>query len=356
MTEETFSSSKILKTKCGECSSICAIPPVSKEAGYFYCGRCRPKAAPNSSFEEAAERVLFPCIFKCEDSLAWGQVFKHEVFCKKRTVVCPFGNCTTTMSLQGLNEHMKTYHKSFYQESPKQHQLSGTLDLIVRLNCIAFDKFVFLFFIRLERKADILYFDYNVFLVSPQDYDQKLLNTLQIRLEIEVPNFDLTITKLIHGRNINLYRDRFHCVNCLYQKCDKKLHENKCNWITNQIPVNVRRNLETDIFYTITVYETETPAGNAPEYLECPVCINYMTDQIYLCQNGHSVCGTCNEKNGNKICPICRNLMRSSRNFALENLVRHMNIPCRKKFRGCTFIGPISAVTVHEKTCKYNMM
>ncbi|CAH1971509.1 unnamed protein product [Acanthoscelides obtectus] len=354
MTEETFSSSKILKTKCGECSSICAIPPVSEEAGYFYCGRCRPKATPNRSFEEAAEKVLFPCPFECEDSLAWGQVLEHEVLCKKRTVVCPFGNCTTTMSLQGLNEHMKTYHKSFYQESPKQHQLSiGTLDLIVRLNCIAFDKFVFLFFIRLERKADILYFDYNVFLVSPQGYDQKELNTLQLRMEIEVPNFDLNITKLIHGRNINVYRDRFHCVNCLYQKCDKKLHENKCNWITNQIPVNVKEHLETDIFYTIIVYKNETPAGNSPEYLECPNCKNYMTEEIYLCGNGHSICGTC--AHGNR-CTVCSSNMQSSRNFALENLVKHMNVPCRKKCSGCTFIGLVTAVKVHENSCKYNMI
>ncbi|VEN41103.1 unnamed protein product [Callosobruchus maculatus] len=354
MTEINFSSSKLLKTKCGQCQLVCCVAPVSEESGSFYCGRCRPKGTPNRCFEEAAEKVVFPCIFGCEDQLIWGQALQHEVYCRNRTVVCPYVNCTSTSTLKDLHGHIKAYHQAFYQEAPKMRQVKlGTLELMVRLNCISFDKFVFLFFVKLERKTDIINFNYNVCLVWPQNYEQTELDNIQLRLEIEIPKSDLNVTKLIQSKNIVNYYDRSHCVNCLYQSCDKILHENKCNWIIQSIPLNMKDSLERDLFYTVTVYRKETVSGKAPDNLECPVCLDYMTDEIFFCGNGHSLCGLCNKKQSGRLCPVCRGNMLDSRNFAMENLVKQMNISCRKKFTGCTFVGLVAAVKTHEKSCKY---
>nr|CAI5853827.1 unnamed protein product [Callosobruchus analis] len=282
--------------------------------GLFYCGCCRPKGPSNHAFEEAAEKVLFPCRFGCEDQLVWGQALQHEVYCKNRTVVCPYVNCTTTSTLQDLHGHIKACHQAFYQEVPKMHQVKiGTLELMVRLNCISFEKFVFLFFVKFERKADIINFNYYVCLVWPQDYEQKELDNLQLRVEIECPKSDLNVTKLIHSKKIIALCQLF------YQSCDKTLHENRCNCILDNVPLNVKDNFERDIFYNITVYKKETVSGKIPDNLECPVCMDYMTERIYFCENGHSLCGQCNQKQSNRTCPVCRGDMLHSRNFGMEN-------------------------------------
>ena len=55
--------------------------------------------------------------------------------------------------------------------------------------------------------------------------------------------------------------------------------------------------------------------------LECPVCLDEMMPprQIWMCQNGHSVCGECRPK-VTKGCPSCKKSL-SIRNIALEKIV-----------------------------------
>ncbi|VEN53855.1 unnamed protein product [Callosobruchus maculatus] len=352
--EKKISSSQVLETKCEGCDSVCSVAPVSEDEGGYYCGRCRPEEPPDPWFEEAAKKVLFPCKFGCADMLAWGQAEVHEVYCKNRAVVCPYANCTDECTFSALHAHMKAIHGEFYQKEPKKNQVNlGALNLIVRLNCIAFDKFVLLFFVKLEHKSDTLNFNYSVLLVWPQDYEETELDNIQLRLEIEVPRLNLNVTKLIHSKEIVNYHDRLHCVNCLYQTCDKSSHTNKCDWVNHKIPLNVGHAKERNLFYTVTVYKTEGVSRKAPDNVECPVCMDYMTGTIYLCENGHSLCGECKEKQTLENCPLCRGKLLNIRNFAMESLLTQMTISCRRKFSGCTFVGLVGAVKTHEVSCKY---
>ncbi|VEN61126.1 unnamed protein product, partial [Callosobruchus maculatus] len=136
MAEKHFSSSQVLQTKCGKCRLVCSVPPVSEESGSFYCGRCRPKETPNRSFEEAANKIMFPCAFGCGANLGYGIALEHEVaYCRYRTVVCPFVNCTSTSILQDLHKHIKAYHVAYEQKTPEMYYSVNTSPLII-LNCI----------------------------------------------------------------------------------------------------------------------------------------------------------------------------------------------------------------------------
>lgn len=59
------------------------------------------------------------------------------------------------------------------------------------------------------------------------------------------------------------------------------------------------------------------------KHLECPVCFELM-DRVVQCKMGHSVCFNCSRHL--RECPICRGVYTGTRNFALEDVVRHFRI------------------------------
>ncbi|KAL1502092.1 hypothetical protein ABEB36_007289 [Hypothenemus hampei] len=59
------------------------------------------------------------------------------------------------------------------------------------------------------------------------------------------------------------------------------------------------------------------------EYLECPICYDFMSGQIMICVKGHSICHECyrrmNEE-GRFLCPTCHNGILGNRNITLEKV------------------------------------
>ena len=55
--------------------------------------------------------------------------------------------------------------------------------------------------------------------------------------------------------------------------------------------------------------------------LECPVCLEEMAppEQIWMCFNGHSVCGDCRGRLEFENCPSCQTPV-DRRNIALEKM------------------------------------
>ena len=55
--------------------------------------------------------------------------------------------------------------------------------------------------------------------------------------------------------------------------------------------------------------------------MECPVCLDEMAPprQIWMCFNGHSVCGKCRGELKNCLCPSCKTPV-DRRNIALEKM------------------------------------
>ena len=69
------------------------------------------------------------------------------------------------------------------------------------------------------------------------------------------------------------------------------------------------------------------------EELECPVCTEYMASSIKMCENGHNICGSCEERLSD--CPTCRGKFISVRNITLEKLAATAVYPCKNKGAGC---------------------
>ncbi|VVD01425.1 unnamed protein product [Leptidea sinapis] len=58
---------------------------------------------------------------------------------------------------------------------------------------------------------------------------------------------------------------------------------------------------------------------NLDDLLQCPVCYEIPTGQIFQCNEGHHVCGRC--KMRLDVCPVCRAFFFGTRNYAMEELI-----------------------------------
>lgn len=113
--------------------------------------------------------------------------------------------------------------------------------------------------------------------------------------------------------------------------------------------------------YSIEVYDTsEAPKrsddnsranDDLAKTLECPICNEYMSGQIYNCSRGHSLCADC-KKMLNK-CPFCNANLTSSRNYVLEEIAEKTKLRCRNTSAGCTFVGEARIMKVHEENCHF---
>ncbi|CAK1548579.1 unnamed protein product [Leptosia nina] len=62
---------------------------------------------------------------------------------------------------------------------------------------------------------------------------------------------------------------------------------------------------------------------NLDDLLQCPVCYEIPTAQIFQCNEGHHVCGRC--KMRLDVCPVCRAFFFGTRNYAMEELIANFN-------------------------------
>lgn len=58
------------------------------------------------------------------------------------------------------------------------------------------------------------------------------------------------------------------------------------------------------------------------DLLQCPVCYEIPSGQIFQCNEGHHVCGRC--KMRLDVCPVCRALFFGTRNYAMEELIANV--------------------------------
>ncbi|GJQ69218.1 hypothetical protein Trydic_g6367 [Trypoxylus dichotomus] len=85
--------------------------------------------------------------------------------------------------------------------------------------------------------------------------------------------------------------------------------------------------------------------------IECPICTEYMSNPIYQCNAGHSVCSNC--KNKVSVCPTCRVDIGSTRNYALESVAVFFKYPCPFSKNGCQVGLSLQEVDQHKIVCVY---
>lgn len=87
--------------------------------------------------------------------------------------------------------------------------------------------------------------------------------------------------------------------------------------------------------------------------LECPVCLEYMVEEIALCKGGHSVCKKCKDELPNTNCPLCKQIFVSDRNYTLEKLASTYTYNCRNN--GCEEKLEAIDINKHEKNCEHSL-
>ncbi|XP_048006252.1 uncharacterized protein LOC125241698 [Leguminivora glycinivorella] len=71
--------------------------------------------------------------------------------------------------------------------------------------------------------------------------------------------------------------------------------------------------------------KTDVKAEALPDLddlLQCPVCYEIPSGQIFQCNEGHHVCGRCKARLSQ--CPVCRALFFGTRNYAMEELIANV--------------------------------
>lgn len=81
------------------------------------------------------------------------------------------------------------------------------------------------------------------------------------------------------------------------------------------------------------------------------MCLEYMTSQIMMCENGHSVCSSC--ISSVSACPTCRRTLINMRNFTLEKVAAAAIYPCINREAGCKEILTAGTRNDHQKVCLY---
>ncbi|KAF9795120.1 hypothetical protein SFRURICE_004492 [Spodoptera frugiperda] len=74
------------------------------------------------------------------------------------------------------------------------------------------------------------------------------------------------------------------------------------------------------------------------DLLQCPVCYEIPSGQIFQCNEGHHVCGRC--KMRLDVCPVCRALFFGTRNYAMEELIANV-----RKLRAFKLGGKVTTDT-----------
>ena len=85
--------------------------------------------------------------------------------------------------------------------------------------------------------------------------------------------------------------------------------------------------------------------------LECPVCLDYMTSQIKMCENGHNMCEGCKVRLS--YCPSCRGMFVNVRNIALEKLAAIAIYPCKNRAAGCGETFTVNDKGSHLTDCLF---
>ena len=84
--------------------------------------------------------------------------------------------------------------------------------------------------------------------------------------------------------------------------------------------------------------------------LECPVCLNILTDPHLVSCCGHNFCGSCIErvKAGDRACPMCKE--KNYQSFADKKCLRIINglqVYCLNRKEGCQWKGELKFLSTH---------
>lgn len=310
--------------RCYKCQCYLSVGPVSLDKEGYICGRCpNERGCVIAIYDVVAKNFLFPCKYEsmgCKERFGYGNMEKHERMCDKQPFACPIiGQCTWQGSNKNMVQHLNEKHPDNLLNS--------------RIFEVKLDE-------RFE-KSFVLPHNGMLYLIDlTYRHEQSLSFTLmQIGLQegpkqytLKLFSKDLSKELLLKSLDVCFY---------VFQRNPSIVKKEEIEYSIlksfglNNISLEVCLDMGTD--------------ERILKVLECPVCIEYMSPPIYICQNGHSFCESC--KNKISVCSFCKSKMGNSRNYSLEHLSGLVYPPCKNHKLGCTFRSLLSEVKQHEVGC-----
>uniref|UniRef100_A0A6P7HC38 Uncharacterized protein LOC114346804 n=1 Tax=Diabrotica virgifera virgifera TaxID=50390 RepID=A0A6P7HC38_DIAVI len=378
MNQDSTNNESLVETlkslKCTYCGNILSIGPImilSISRHEYQCGRCKEitrKGPPVRAllYESVAKHLLFPCIYpNCHEKLSWAFVKIHEENCPHKTICCPISQCFEKLEENDIIAHMKQKHPAdiCFDNIIFKFTIDDDCSFIAVINSLIF----------------LIYFRNSELFVSLISKSNKSF-TYTAKLRNMKENTPYIYFK---GSVIDRFDENRFCSNCREYKLsiEKKIRARRyfiedkveekivSNETVQQVaaaevkkillPIYNKLNSADCIQLVIEIQDREeelllAESKNANsdtirKILECVVCMEDMVSYIYMCKGGHDVCANCIKTLQG--CPFCRKPIENQRNFALEYIAENFIISCKYNTNGCTFLGNLKSLAVHENKC-----
>lgn len=88
------------------------------------------------------------------------------------------------------------------------------------------------------------------------------------------------------------------------------------------------------------------------ELLQCPVCLDVLSDPVLVCTGEHHLCRKCADGLRTNKCPVCRKKVKKSNPQRLvKNSLAKLRVHCPNKERGCDAVLFHPDMTAHLAVC-----
>lgn len=355
---------QLLETlKCGNCLLYLSIPPIMyTQDNKLWCGRCIHKIPKESqtqratAYENVAQLLLFPCSYVpvgCErKAMKWKSMNQHELSCKFRIYKCPSvpsGSCEWQGRVDSLFQHFRSSHQNLMLDFCQLNLY--LLENVEKVFMIVLQEKIF--FLKIVTNVQLKKIWYDVFYVMQGENCENVV----YRFELKDPECENSIvyykrTKPLGGvfSERDMLEIHMHLVMCKLNRFNVTC---KIAFLCKQDATS--GTLEEAKIVTEEPSETSVLDNEISSDFKCPVCDEYMSEPIFICKNGHSICEDCKAKS--VVCSTCQASLEGGRNFTLEKMANFIICPCKYENFGCKFFGKPKAISAHHKVCnfkKYN--
>ncbi|KAJ3654572.1 hypothetical protein Zmor_013750 [Zophobas morio] len=308
------------------------------------CGRCSQNLTDNETYvrdtlyEAVAQFLKFPCMYHsegCIESLIPADVPNHEQICPYRIISCPQA-CIWQGTVHEFGTHIEEIHPNILLRE-------GEFEMYI-VNSYETHNFLMLEdeIFNLKRK-----FDATEKTLTCSVFCYKILDTVtKYYYEITVFNGNKSLSVKFPPRRTENFQEG--------------------NTIVIDVE-DVRRQLDDPSIiigsiriFTINEQKEERPAPLTPrtelelkflDRLTCLVCFEYMFPPIFQCGGGHSICSNC--KNRISECPLCKQEIRDTHNFPLEEMAQLLHYRCKFEDFGCNFRAKPEEMKQHQRFCLF---
>ncbi|XP_072395360.1 uncharacterized protein [Diabrotica undecimpunctata] len=323
---------------CAQCQRVLSRFPVYCYPKGASCGRCKcpEKGIRNEAYEAVAQNIKFPCCnneYGCLENLFPKDMERHEDSCSFRKYQCPIitnTTCDWKGSVNDLLDHFSQKHKMFIlSEHPFEVDFVNSHDenyllpygeelyLVNRLS----DSWRQTFFCTVSYIGNDLDEDVSYKLIL-ENGNRSCAHEIQKKINVTTPLEKTDLMNILNDPTSIVVRIE------IFKEDDKKIEFSDTDDEESSNNMN----------------------DNLLKIVECPICFEYMAPPIHQCITGHSICPKCKEIV--KECPTCKQGFGNTQNYALVEIMQHLNYPCKNK--NCKFLGKYTDIKQHEATCVYS--